>query len=299
MTDRIAVDKKKLFLVLLYSASCVAMSHYTFDVAEVDQSIDEAEHVPAFLSIVREQLGIARFVAERVCFSEGDSYMNSRYSTNEFSRAARTEFFLKQYLVDHGRGHEFIELLRKRALINSDRASYAHNVLAHIDETSFLKHYWARCPCIDERAHWLSQLTVLRKNVCEIIDSQLSLKQTACLLGSVYLLVQFVSDLGSSMLIDSRDLDDKSVLKKSLHGTNQQLYKVVRLLCCVGRNGTGLKPPTQFFDRQYSELYYWYLRTIFHGERNAKRRLVNDLGIYTSMSLMPDHGRPGPIYWDE
>lgn len=327
MTDRIAVDKKKLFLVLLYSVSCTAMSHYTFDVAKVDQSIDEAEHVPAFLSIVREQLGIARFVAERTDFDSLDVYMNARYEANEFSGAYGVELFLKEYEVERGRGGAFIEWLLKNGLISRRCVNMAYLALYNNKER-FYRFVWSQVPLINLQVCWIYHLTKFHQRVSRALNGTCLMAQVAHLLAAHSFLAKFSNDLGSQLTLDYKHLASQASIKASLHDNNRRLYGAVRLLChnYEGSDNDedaeygceiygGLGAPKHLVDYQYRKLYYWHLRPkgwhlrygncqdqdFWRGECCADdhKRLVDDLEIYTRVYLAPENGCPIMHYWDD
>ncbi len=301
-----------LSLALLFVMRDVSMSRYTFDVREMDQLIDEAKRVPALLSIVREQLGVARFIAERTDFDSLDSYMNARYETDEFSQACHTEYFLKDYEVEHGRGEAFINYLTNRGLLDQKREWLFKCYLRH-SSRCLVEFFLTQAPLINPQVCWIYHLTKFHRLVTRALGGKQLLKQSASLLAATSFLTKFCNDLGSMLLVNAHQLDLRAHLQECLHCNNRQLYGVARLLCrnhgsdgndedaeCGIESYGELGFPRYLLDHQYYQLYYWYLQNrAGTSQPMDKRRLVNELGIYTRLYLAPENGGVLTHYWDD
>ena len=296
---------KKIFLLLCLVINvdfCYSMNEYCFNSAKIDKKIDQASCVRDLLPLVTEQLGVARFIAERVRFDDNDSYMCARYSAHAFAYNYMVDFFYRDQLVRPTLHIDVYRVLKQLRELNI----FDDTIFAMVTEKykrnpiTFARCCLAPYTRIDDRKKWLYHLTTYHQQACQALKYDKSFKQASLLIASAYLLTQFSSDLGGLLCVERDTLDQQSVLKQCLQNTNHLLHGVLTVLCRkrkmprllrvsplieITSYAEPLPHPTSFCDSFYRWYYSW---CVSHDVAFPLKFLVDHYGVYDMVNVVPE-----------
>ena len=269
-------------LVIVYT--CYGMNPYTFDVSAVEHRIDRADSVHDFLTIAIEQLGVARFIAERTTFDR-DSYMSAYYDSDTFDYRHMLELFCKEEFFKQHKAHDFFRLLKDLGILNEK--SYAQVCVQFgFDQKKLETEPIAPYVKIDARTKWLQQLSDCRQKLHNALCFDPYTGQQTLIEG-IYLLAHFTSDLGSLLHIEPDKLNQPDMLKTCLQSNNHILFDTLTILCCAKKTEKTSEEPPELAEPAFLDDYH-YMRYYGHeNDRYPRKAIIEHYGIYDVVSLVP------------
>ncbi len=297
-------------VICSYFCNSYSMNRYEFDVDAIEHRINHANSIHDLLTIIIEQLGIARFVAERVTFDR-DSYMNYKHKSGTFDYGHMLELLCKEELFFQRHDIPASEDVPENLRLRHDAPDYLS--LLHELNTLSDKDYWQACKKfeffsrknleeedlvpyvhIDRRERWLYHLTECRKKMQKAFGLDPYLGQKTLIEG-IDLLAQFSSDLGGLPRTESDRLD----FKACLHSNNHILYDMLALLCYAKKTEKTSEELPELAAPAFLDDYFYMHYYGHENDRYPRKAIVEQYGIYDAIKLVPMPRQTACILDDE